>query len=251
MIFVFPMAGESRRFADAGYDLPKFRLMIHGAPLFDHAVASFSTYFHDSRFLFVARDADGATFAAERCLSLGPAHWEIVTLGGATSGQAETVMAGLDKAGIDDQEAIIIFNIDTARPAYRMPGPVTDPSCAGYLEVFEGDGSGWSYVAQDPNSPGMVAEVVEKLPISGLCCTGLYHFRKAGDFRWAYDHPAPARSDAERAERYVAPLYNALIARGDRIGLNVIASTEMVCCGTPEEFEQAQASDQIRRRLRP
>ena len=251
MIFVFPMAGESRRFTDAGYDLPKFRLMIHGAPLFDHAVASFSAYFRDGRFLFVARDADGAAFASERCRSLRPAHWETVTLDRATSGQAETVIAGLDRAGIGDEEAIIIFNIDTVRPGYRMPGSVTDSSCAGYLEVFEGGGSGWSYVARDPNSPRMVAAVAEKLPISELCCTGLYHFRKAGDFRWAYDHPASARSDAERAERYVAPLYNALIARGERIGLDIIARSGIVCCGTPAEYEQAQASDEIGRRLNP
>ncbi len=255
MIFVFPMAGESRRFANAGYGLPKFQLLMHDAPLFDHAVAGFSAYFREDRFLFVARDSEGAAFAAKRCVSLGIATWETVILGAGTSGQAETVLAGLEKAGVNDDEAIIIFNIDTVRPGYRKPGPVADPSCAGYLEVFNGVGHGagtsWSYVAQDPNSPGAVAAVAEKLAISDLCCTGLYHFRKAGDFRWAYHHPAPALSDAERAERFVAPLYNALIARGDRIGLTVIAASEMVCCGTPEEYEQAQASDDIGRRLRP
>jgi hypothetical protein len=259
MIFVFPMAGESRRFAHAGYVRPKFQLVIHGAPLFDHAVAGFSAYFRNDRFLFVTRDADGSDFAAERCLSLGLAHWEIVTLAGGTSGQAETVMAGLEKAGIGDEQAIIIFNIDTVRPGYRKPGPVADPSCAGYLEVFNGVGHGgepnagsaWSYVAEDPLVPGTVAAVAEKLAISDLCCTGLYYFRKVGDFRWAYRHPAPPRSDAERAERYVAPLYNALIARGDRIALSVIASSEMVCCGTPEEYQVAQVSDEIGRRLRP
>jgi len=251
MIFVFPMAGESRRFAHAGYVEPKFQLAMHGAPLFDHAVAGFSAYFRDDRFLFVTREADGAAFAAERSESLGLARWEAVNLAGGTSGQAETVMAGLEKAGIGDDEAIIIFNIDTFRPNYLKPDHVADPSCAGYLEVFQGGGAGWSYVTEDPRVPGTVAAVAEKLPISDLCCTGLYHFRRVGDFRWAYQHPALPRSAAERAERYVAPIYNALIARGDRIGLTVIAPSEMVCCGTPEEYEQAQASDEIGRRLRP
>jgi hypothetical protein len=251
MIFVFPMAGESRRFAHAGYGLPKFQLVMHGAPLFDHVVAGFSAYFRDDRFLFVTRDANGAAFAAARCLSLGLAHWEIVTLVGETSGQAETVMAGLEMAGIGDEEAIIIFNIDTVRVGYRKPGVVADPSCAGYLEVFEGGGLGWSYVAPDPDSPGTVAGVAEKLAISGLCCTGLYHFRKAGDFRWAYRHPAPPRSAAEHAERYVAPLYNALIARGDRIALTKIARSQVVFCGTPQDYEQAKTSTEIGRGLRP
>jgi hypothetical protein len=92
--------------------------------------------------------------------------------------------------------------------------------------------------------------VAEKLPISDLCCTGLYHFRKAGDFRWAYRRPAPPRSEAERRERYVAPLYNALIARGDRIAFTVVDPSGIVFCGTPQEYEKAQASEEIGLRLR-
>ena len=34
-MFVIPMAGESRRFRDAGFSDPKFRLDAHGAPVFD------------------------------------------------------------------------------------------------------------------------------------------------------------------------------------------------------------------------
>jgi hypothetical protein len=250
VIFIFPMAGESGRFARAGYHPPKFRLMVHGAALFDHAVGGFSAYFGEDRFLFITRDADSMAFAAQRCRALGVTKPEVVTLGHGTSGQAETVFLGLEKACIDDDDSIVIFNIDTFRPGYRKPDHVADPSCAGYLEVFHGAGPGWSYVAVDPQSPDRVAAVAEKLPISDLCCTGLYHFRKAGDFRWAYRHPAPPRSEAERQERYVAPLYNALIARGDRIAFTLIALSQTVFCGTPEEYEKAEASEEIGLRLR-
>lgn len=250
MTFVFPMAGESRRFAQAGYQPPKFRLMVHGAALFDHAVAGFSAYFGEDRFVFITRDADATAFAAQRCAALGVAKPQYVTLDHGTSGQAETVLLGLEKAGIEDEDAIVIFNIDTFRPGYRKPGHVADPSCAGYLEVFHGAGPGWSYVAVDPQAPDRVAAVAEKLPISDLCCTGLYHFRKTGDFRWAYRHPAPPQSEAERRERYVAPLYNALIARGDRIAFTLVAPSQTVFCGTPEEYEKAGASEEIGRRLR-
>jgi hypothetical protein len=251
VIFVFPMAGESRRFAEAGYRPAKFQLMMHGAALFDHAVSSFSAYFREDSFLFITRDSGAATFAAQRCAALGLANTKIVTLAHGTSGQAETVFLGLMKAGVEDDASIIVFNIDSFRPGYVKPGHLADPSFAGYLEVFRGAGAGWSYVAADPLIPGRVAAVAEKLPISDLCCTGLYHFRKAGDFRWAYLHPAPPRSEAERQERYVAPLYNALIARGDRIGFTLIAPSAVVFCGTPREYEKAQASEETARRLRP
>lgn len=251
MIFVFPMAGESRRFARAGYLAPKFQLMVHGAALFDHAVGGFSAYFDEDRFVFVTRDDDGAAFAARRCAALGVATADVVALGRATSGQAETVFLGLEEAGIGDDEDIVIFNIDTFHPGYVKPGHVADPSCAGYLEVFRGAGSGWSYVAADPQVPGRVAAVAEKRPISDLCCTGLYHFRRVGDFRWAYCHPTPPVSQAEERERYVAPLYNALIARGDRIAFTLVSPSEIVFCGTPQEYEKAGASEEIGRRLRP
>ena len=250
MIFVFPMAGESRRFAEVGYLQQKFRLRAHGAPLFDHAVRSFSACFQTDTFLFVVRDGEAADFATERCEALGVERPAIVTLGAPTSGQAETVLLGLDGAAIPDVEAVTVFNIDTFRPGYVRARLAADPAYAGYLEVFRGAGEGWSFVAPDPRNTGDVLGVAEKLPISELCCTGLYHFRRAGDFRWAYRNPEPPRSPAERRERYVAPLYNALIARGERIGMQVIDPADVIFCGTPEEYEQAISSQDIARRLR-
>jgi hypothetical protein len=104
--------------------------------------------------------------------------------------------------------------------------------------VFRGEGAGWSFVAPHPDRPGDAAYVVEKSQVSDLCSTGLYYFRRAGDFRWAYQHPEPPRSAAERKERYVAPLYNALLARGDRVAFELIAPSEVIFCGTPEQYEQ-------------
>jgi len=249
MTFVFPMAGESRRFAEAGYAQPKYQLEVHGAYLFDHAVGGFRAYFSDDRFLFITRNAEGAAFATERCRTLGLRSWHVVNLGTNTSGQAETVLAGIEQAGISDDEALFVFNIDTFRSGYVKPEHVGDSSCAGYLEVFRGSGPGWSYVAEDPKVPGSVVAVAEKLPISELCCSGLYYFRRAAGFRWAYCHPGPPQSEAERRERYIAPLYNALIARGERIALTVIARSQIVFCGTPEEYQTAGASEEVGRRL--
>ena len=96
------MAGESRRFAEVGYLQQKFRLRAHGAPLFDHAVRSFSACFQTDTFLFVVRDGEAADFATERCEALGVERPAIVTLGAPTSGQAETVLLGLDRAAIPD-----------------------------------------------------------------------------------------------------------------------------------------------------
>ena len=231
MMFVIPMAGESRRFRDAGYG-DKFRLPLNGTPLFDHAVSSFSHYFASAEFLFVLRP-DAEEFVRQRCGALGILQARLAVLPHATSGQAESVFLGLEQAAVADGTSLTIFNIDTFRAGYRAPLLQGH----GDLEVFEGEGNNWSFVAPDPARPGRVWETSEKRPISQLCCTGLYRFAAVADFRWAFQHPAPPRGRAEQCERYIAPLYNALIARGDDIYYSLISRDAVVFCGTPEEYE--------------
>lgn len=237
-MIVIPMAGLSARFAAAGYDRPKYMLPLGPRTLFDHAVISFAAYFADRPFLFVLRDVDGShAFVAERIAALGIATATLVALDDPTAGQAETVALGLTKASVDPAAAITIFNIDTFRPDFRFP-PAAAADLAGYLEVFDGEGDNWSFVRPDPHDPARVAETAEKRAISRLCCTGLYHFAAAGDFLDAF---AAARDDpalrGPRDEIYVAPLYNWLIARGARIGYDVVPRDAVVFCGVPAEYK--------------
>jgi hypothetical protein len=239
VIFVIAMAGESRRFREAGYGA-KFMLPLAGGTLFDHAVRSFADYFISGKFLFVLQP-EAETFVQERCRTLAIARTQFAVLTHATAGQAESVLLGLNGAAIADDAAITIFNIDTLRLGYRAPPMLGD----GDLEVFEGQGDNWSFVAPDPVRPAHVLETSEKRPISRLCCTGLYRFRAAGDFRWAFHHPLPPRGTAEGRERYVAPLYNALIARGQNIGYTCIEKGAVKFCGTPEEYEALRLAEKL------
>lgn len=244
LIFVIPMAGRSRRFQDAGYSVPKFQLILHGCPLFDHAVRSFAAYFGTHRFLFVVR-RPALEFVQTRCRTLGIRDAAIVPVDRETSGQAETVLRGLDGAAVGDDDSLTIFNIDTFRPGYSLPRA----RCDGFIEVFDGRGRNWSFVAPDPARPFSVAETAEKRPISNLCCTGIYQFARAAEYRWAYSHPTPPTNKAELQERYVAPLYNGLIARGLDIKYGVIGRNDVIFCGTPEEYQECKNSAEIGRRL--
>lgn len=231
-MIVIPMAGRSQRFTDAGYDRPKYRLDLHGRSVFDHAVGSFAAEFARTPFLFiVGPDPGGADFVRARCRSLGVAEVEVVALDRPTAGQAETVERGV--ADIGDDTALTIFNIDTFRPGFTFPGGQLE-RLDGWLEVFRGEGANWSYVKPAPGPEPLALETAEKRPISDLCCTGLYHFARAGDFRTAL---AAERRAPQAAELYVAPLYNHLIRRGLRIGYRLIGTDEVVFCGTPAEYE--------------
>ena len=225
------MAGRSQRFVDAGYGVPKFQLEVGGESVFAHAVGSFASYFNPLPFLFITASEDASAYVRAECARLGVANASVVALDRITAGQAETVELGLAAAAVGDAEPLTIFNIDTFRPGFEFPAL---PPLDGWLEVFEGEGANWSYVRPAPGDEPLVLETAEKRPISNLCCTGLYHFARAGDFRAAL---AAERAAPQAAELYVAPLYNHLIAKGLRVGYSRIDPADVIFCGTPAEYE--------------
>ena len=238
-MIVIPMAGLSRRFTLAGYALPKYMLPVGDTTVFAHAVGSFAGLFADTPFLFIARHVAGTEeFLRRECARLGIADARIAMLEQETAGQAETVELGLREAGIGDDEPVTIFNIDTFRDRYAFPQAPWFGASDGYLEVFRGAGANWSYVgpAEGVEAGGepLVARTTEKQPISDLCCDGLYHFARAGDFRSAL---AEERASPTLPELYVAPLYNHLIRAGRRIHYDVVPEQVITFCGVPAEYE--------------
>jgi len=240
-MIVIPMAGFSRRFTEAGYALPKYMLPLGGGTVFGHAVSSFSALFADTPFLFVARNvADTEAFIKRECAALGIKDARVVILDEPTAGQAETVELGLDRVGAGDNEPTTIFNIDTFRPGFRFPDALWFTKSSGYLEVFQGGGTNWSYVGKvEGSEEPLVARTTEKQPISDLCCDGLYHFARAGDFRAALQEE---RKQPSSPELYVAPLYNHLITTGRRIHYDVVPMQAITFCGVPAEYEAALAA---------
>ncbi len=241
------MAGLSSRFARAGYNVPKYMLDLHGRPVFDYALASFRAQFESEPFLIVCREVQGTPdFVRGRCSALGIQNTKIIVLTEPTSGQGETVLLGLDRGEVDNEEPVTIFNIDSFRPGFRFPDGRSDaPS---FLEVFRGNGDQWSFVEAAPDdgarNEGNVHRVIEKIRISDLCCTGLYHFRTALDFRYAFEAERRAPSQS-LTETYIAPMYNKLIARGDKVRFNVIDAAELFFCGVPDEYNACLANDSL------
>jgi hypothetical protein len=232
------MAGLSRRFAEAGYTLPKYMLKARGRTLFAHAVGGFSAYFPSLPFLFVCRDVAGTPdFVRAQCAELGVREVRLAVLDRPTAGQAETVRLGLALAGVEEATPLTIFNIDTFRPGFRFPEEFPPDRVDGYLEVFRGEGANWSYVAPSPAGEWKVERTTEKVPISDLCCTGLYHFASAARFEDAYVGTYKTGAGTTATEEYVAPVYNRLIASGRDIRYRLIGRDEVIFCGVPEEYD--------------
>jgi dTDP-glucose pyrophosphorylase len=236
-VIIIPMAGLSRRFFDAGYERPKYELDLFGRPVFDYAVRSFQSRFGQERFLFIMReDYDAETFVRARLKALGLSNAHLTVLDHQTEGQAHTVQLGLDDAKVAGGEPLTIFNIDSFRPGFSMSPDEYDAD--GYLEVFEGEGAGWSFV--EPGEGQEARRVLEKQRISDLCCTGLYYFARRELFEWAYEEEQRMPSQAI-AEHYIAPLYNKLIGTGRRILWRLIPRKQVIFCGTPVEYQALQS----------
>lgn len=231
-MIVIPMAGDSRRFRDAGYETPKYMLALHGRPLFDWTLLSFASEFRREDFLFVARDGyDTYHFLRTRLAVLGIAKADIVMLAAPTLGQADTVAQGLMRQGVPQTEPLCIFNIDTIRPGVNI-SPMRD--AAGWLEVFRAQGEHWSFIEPDRQDPKWVRRCSEKQRISDLCSTGLYFFSSASLF---FDALSAERRNPSSCELFVAPLYNHLVAAGLKVGWREVPCDRVILSGVPGEYE--------------
>lgn len=229
------MAGLSSRFFKAGYTQPKFQLLAHGETLFAHAVNSFSAYFKTDLFLFIVRDDEfgSVEFVRREAQKLGIAQYDIYILNNPTRGQAETVALALEQY---DEESLYIFNIDTFRPGYVKPDFCE--VAAGYLETFIGSGKNWSNVEPLSDGSDQVKRTAEKQEISNYCCTGLYYWASANLFKQYYARYNALDVDAlDAGEQYIAPMYNLAIADGEDIRFSVIEPSDVIFCGTPDEYD--------------
>lgn len=237
MTIIFPMAGLSSRFTKAGYDRPKYMLDVDGNTVFYHAVNSFKKYFSNCKILFIYRDIQNTKdFIENECMSMNINSFELIELDYKTEGQAHTVALGLEKANIQDDESILIFNIDTFRPNFELPQEIDFDTVDGYLEVFEAKGDHWSFVLSKDKDSNKVIKTTEKERISSLCSSGLYYFKKTIDYNRVFKE-IEKKNDKSKNEYYIAPMYNYLIKEEEDIRYSQISLDEIVFCGTPYEYE--------------
>ena len=237
MTIIFPMAGLSSRFTKAGYKKPKYMLPVDDNTVFFHAVNSFKNYFDTCDVLFIFRDIQNTKeFIDEECLKMNLRSYQCIELNEPTEGQAETVYLGMKKASLPDDESILIFNIDTFRPNFKLPFELDFKTIDGYLEVFEEEGDHWSFVLPESKESNRVVKTTEKVRISPLCSSGLYYFKKSNDYNKIFSKVLKA-DDRSKNEFYIAPMYNYLIGKGKDIRYSEITLDNIIFCGTPDEYE--------------
>jgi NDP-sugar pyrophosphorylase family protein len=231
---VITMAGFGRRFADAGYTVPKYMIEARGHTLFWWSLIGLSHLFADNRFVFVVRAADAASqFIRSACREIGVTDYTLVELDAPTNGQATTARLALGECA--SEQPFAIFNIDTHVHPDRLGTPPA--GCDGWIPCFEAPGDHWSFVRLGPD--GRAVEVREKKRISPYATIGYYWFRSAQLYADLYDSYYARSSDRlERGEAYVAPLYNELIARDGDVRITRLPTQAVDIMGTPAELKR-------------
>lgn len=225
---VITMAGEGSRFRQAGYKVAKYRIVAKGRSLFAWSMLSLQSFIDaGSPFVFIVQRGDDArAFIENEAASVGIKVAAVVEIDGKTDGQATTVLHARP-ALAGDETPIAIFNIDThVRPGVLLAGHVRG---AGWAPCFEADGEKWSFARIDAD--GRVLEMREKKRISPYATLGLYYFESFALFARAY----AAAPGLEAGERYIAPLYNHLIAENLAVYVDVVPAADVIALGTPED----------------
>ncbi|MBI2664959.1 glycosyltransferase family 2 protein [Candidatus Woesearchaeota archaeon] len=230
MNVVIPMAGRGSRFKEAGYALPKPLIQIRGKPMVKWATDSIP--YADESFIFIVLKEHVDNFQLDRKLKeIYSDKIRIIVTDGITEGAACTVL--LAEKLINNDDELIVYNADQYFMADIESALENLPEeVSGLIPVFSATNPRWSFAKADPE--GYVVQVAEKVPISSNATVGLYYFRHGKDFVWAAKEMI--RKDIRRNnEFYVCPVFNELIARGDKI--QILAVDSMWGLGTPEDVE--------------
>lgn len=246
-MIVFPMSGLSSRFSKAGYLHNKYKLDLYGNSVFHHIVSQFKSSDIKDRFVFIHNGNDfDENFIVQTCKNIGlnTDEYFIVKLTGETRGQAETVFKGINTLEVKGSEQLIIYNIDSIRVDFNLPKEIDFLNVDGYLEVFKGEGTHWSFALPEDESLNepfrKVTRVEEKNRISDYCSNGLYYFKSLDIFKEIYYKEV--ENFNENSELFVAPLYNTLIKDNKSVYMREIAMSDTIFCGTPSEYETILSS---------
>lgn len=232
MNVVITMAGLGSRFKEAGYHMPKYQIEAHGKTLFHWSMISLKDFFQDSRFIFILRQEDaGIDFIQKECEKLGIEDFKIIEIDYLTDGQATTALLG--EKYWDGDKPLMIYNIDTYIEEENILR--SDIKGEGFIPCFLAQGDHWSFVKLDDE--GKAVEVREKKRISENCTLGAYYFKSAKIYKEIYDEYYKDIDNIESNEKYIAPLYNLMIAKGMDVYISLVDIDKVHVLGTPEELE--------------
>ena len=226
-MILITLAGDSSRFFRAGFSVVKYKLRLGDMSILEHILSYVPC--HEKVLIVLNKKFNDLEFVANLLERMSFETFKVVEID-RTRGQFESAILGLEKAAdfCLDTEPLVVYNGDTV----RMLDFWNYDNCDGYIEVFESEGSHWSFV----DRIGFVNRVTEKERISPYCSSGLYFFKRIKYIK----EISKDYVSSEFGETYIAPAYNILISQGMKIVSGLVDKSSFTFCGTPEEYSEAR-----------
>jgi dTDP-glucose pyrophosphorylase len=224
---VIPMAGNGKRFLDAGYQKPKFLIDIFDKPMIENVINSIGL---DGNYIYIVQEEHYNMYDLETILNSITPNCKILKHDGVTDGAARTTL--IAEKLIDNDNPLIIINSDQIIEwDLQSFKNFINEEIDGAIVTFKGSGNKWSYVKV--NGDGLIDEVAEKKEISDDATAGIYYWSKGSD----YVQSAKQMIEKDirvNNEFYVAPVYNEAILNGKKI--KSFSLIKMWGVGTPEDL---------------
>jgi NDP-sugar pyrophosphorylase family protein len=233
---VLPIAGRGSRFAEAGFELPKPLILVHGKPMIEVVVNNICPNC-EHRFIFVALKEHLDHLGMKETLNRIAPGCIIIPVSEVTEGAACTVL--LARQFIDNNDQLMMANSDqwVDIDINDYLSVMEDKKNAGLIMTMWADDPKWSFVGF--NKQGEVNKVVEKQVISNEATVGIYNFRKGSDFVKSADQMI-AKNLRVNNEFYVAPAYNEMISNKSKIAIYNVGKEYdgMYGMGIPTDLEK-------------
>ncbi len=242
---VIPMAGDGRRFAEAGFAMPKPLVPVHGMPMIELVVRNLAPR-QPHRIIFICKQSHLREHGLAAVLADVAPSCVVRSLGATSQGAACTVLQAADL--IDNADPLLVANCDQFVSCDMSAFVDGLARCDGLIMTMRARDPKWSFAACGPD--GLVTRVAEKEVISDTATVGVYGFAR-GDAFCAAARRMIAAGKRVRGEFYLAPVYNEMIAAGARVGTWSVGSVGagMDGLGTPEDLARFLADPRSAERV--
>lgn len=236
---VVPMAGEGRRFAEAGYQTPKPLIPVAGVPMVIRAVKDLPAA---DRVVFVVREEHVHQHHVDRVLRQHLPDCQIVTVEALTAGQAITVRRSAQALRPDWPVIVAACDNTHLYDQQKLLARMADPAVDGLVWTYRRD----PRVLINPRQHGWVRvdgvrvlEVSCKKPLSDSpladhAVSGFFSFRSARQMIDAIDRMV-ADDLRVNHEFYLDVVPNVLLAEGARV--EVFEVDKYIGWGTPADLD--------------
>lgn len=241
MINLIPMAGEGKRFKDAGYKIPKPLILVSGKLMIIKAADSLPIA---DKWIFVCRKEHIADYGIDKVLKAYAHNVVIIAVDKLTEGQANTCLLAKDLINNDEELLIgacdngMIWNKNEFEKLRKEADCLVWTFRNNVAVKNKPQAYGWVIVDDKDNISKISVKIpISDNPIKDHAIVGTFWFKKGKIFIEAVENMIKKNIKVNN-EFYVDSVINEVIESGYRT--KVFEIEKYICWGAPDDLKRYQ-----------